>query len=257
MKGKRKSKALILSLAIHGLLLLVFYYTTLHTAKKPETEYGAIAVNFSNITTTVPQAVTPSPLKKVKAEKPVEKILTQDNSNPAIDKTKEEKEKEKEKPKKVKDQYADQTNNLFDNIEVSENQTSEQAQKDLVPETLPIDNIKQIGGTSASDEENLNAFLQSAGKGQFGGSGYFLNGRGLGKLVKPKYTSDKEGYVVVEIHVDENGKTVYARSGVKGTTLTDPKILENTQKAALNTTWSTKLGVKRQVGYIIYNFKIK
>lgn len=256
MKGKRKSKALILSVSIHALLLLVFYYTTLHTAKKPETEYGAIAVNFTNITTAVPQAVTPTQLKKVKAEKPTEKVLTQDNGNPAIEKTKEEK-KEEEKPKEKKDEYADLTNNLFDNIEVSETKSSEQAQTDVVPETVQLDNIRQMGGTSASDEQNLNAFLQSAGKGQYGGSGYFLHGRGLGKLVKPKYTSDKEGYVVVEIHVDENGKTVYARSGVKGTTLTDPKILENTQKAALNTTWSTKLGVKRQVGYIIYNFKIK
>lgn len=256
MIGKRKSKALILSVSIHALLLLVFYYTTLHTAEKPETEYGAIAVNFSNITTTVPQVSTPTPLKKIKAEKPAEKILTQDNNNPSISKTKEE-EKKEEKPKKKKDQYADLTNNLFDNIKVNENKSSEQAQTDVVPEVLPIDNIKQMGGTSASDEQNLNAFLQSAGKGQFGGSGYFLNGRGLGKLVKPKYSSDKEGYVVVEIHVDENGKTVYARSGVKGTTLTDQKTLENTQKAALNTTWSTKLGLKRQVGYIIYNFKIK
>jgi len=256
MEGKRNYKALTISLAIHGLLLLVFYFTTLHTAKQPETEYGAIAVNFSNITTTVPKAVTPSPLKKVEAVKPVKKMLTQDNDNISVNDNKEEEEKEEEKPKEVKDQYADLTNNLFDNIDVNDN-TSEQTKNDVVPDILPIDNIKQIGGTSASDEQNLNAFLQSAGKGQYGGSGYFLNGRGLGKLVKPKYASDKEGYVVVEIHVDENGKTIYARSGVKGTTLTDPKILENTQKAALNTTWSTKLGVKRQVGYIIYNFKIK
>lgn len=253
---KRKSKALITSLLLHGLLLFVFYLSTFNQKQKEEDQYGAIAVQFSQIKTVVPQAVKPVPLQKIIADKPIEQLLTTDNSNIAIPKNKEE-EKKKKKPKKPKDQYADLNTNLFDNIEDPVKDATNQSENDIVPELLPIDDLQMVGGASKSDKENLNAFLKSAGKGSQGGSGYFLNGRGLGKLVKPKYFSNKNGFVVVEIHVDAEGKTIYARSGVKGTTITDEKTLENTRKAALNTTWSTKKGVKKQVGYIIYNFKIQ
>ncbi|MGB0868969.1 MAG: hypothetical protein ACPG6V_00105 [Flavobacteriales bacterium] len=254
--SKRKSKALIVSLVLHALLLFVFYMTTFEQSKKQEDEYGAIAVEFSNISTVSQHNIKPKPLKKVEAQKPTEEILTTDNNNISIPKT-EEKEKEKKKPKKKKDQYADQTSNLFNNLTKPTENTSNKPKSEIIPEVLPLGDITQMGGTSQSDKENLNAFLKSAGSGTSGGSGYFLSGRGIGKLVKPKYFSNKTGFVVVEIHVDENGKTIYARSGVKGTTITDEKTLENTRKAALNTTWSTKLGVKKQVGYIIYNFKIQ
>ena len=91
-----------------------------------------------------------------------------------------------------------------------------------------------------------------------GTSGFFMTGRGMSTRVLPKYESNNEGFVVVEVHIDASGKTIFARSGIRGSTLSDAKVLEESRKAALNTTWTNPSNKKgKQVGYIIYNFRIK
>ncbi len=95
------------------------------------------------------------------------------------------------------------------------------------------------------------------GGGSGGGTGYNLNGRKALSKPAPKYTCNEEGRVVVEVTVDQNGKTISATAGVKGTTNTASCLLEQAKIAALNTKWSADANAAaKQVGKIIYNFSL-
>jgi len=50
---------------------------------------------------------------------------------------------------------------------------------------------------------------------------------------KPSVTDDnrRAGKVVVDIRVDKNGNVVYASAGAKGTTITDPGLLQKCEDA--------------------------
>ncbi|URC13237.1 energy transducer TonB [Flavobacterium sp. B183] len=96
-----------------------------------------------------------------------------------------------------------------------------------------------------------------SGGGSGGGSGYSLNGRKALSKPAPKYTCNEEGKVVVEVTVDQNGKTISATAGIKGTTNTASCLLEQAKIAALNTKWSADdKAAAKQVGKIIYNFSL-
>lgn len=96
-----------------------------------------------------------------------------------------------------------------------------------------------------------------SGGGSGGGSGYSLNGRKALSKPAPKYTCNEEGTVVVEVTVDQNGKTVSATAGIKGTTNKANCLLEQAKIAALNTKWSADENASpKQVGKIIYNFNL-
>lgn len=96
-----------------------------------------------------------------------------------------------------------------------------------------------------------------SGGGSGGGTGYSLNGRKALSKPAPKYTCNEEGKVVVEVTVDQNGKTISATPGVKGTTNTASCLLEQAKIAALNTKWSADSNAAaKQVGKIIYNFSL-
>ena len=96
-----------------------------------------------------------------------------------------------------------------------------------------------------------------SGGGSGGGSGYSLNGRKALSKPAPKYTCNEEGTVVVEVTVDQNGKTVGATAGIKGTTNKASCLLEQAKIAALNTKWSPDdKAAAKQIGKIIYNFNL-
>lgn len=96
-----------------------------------------------------------------------------------------------------------------------------------------------------------------SGGGSGGGSGYSLNGRKALSKPAPKYTCNEEGTVVVEVTVDQNGKTISATAGIKGTTNKANCLLEQAKIAALNTKWSADdNAAPKQIGKIIYNFNL-
>ncbi|MCC9017287.1 energy transducer TonB [Flavobacterium lipolyticum] len=104
---------------------------------------------------------------------------------------------------------------------------------------------------------NGSGYGPGSGGGSGGGSGYSLNGRKALSKPAPKYTCNEEGKVVVEVTVDQNGKTISATAGIKGTTNTASCLLEQAKIAALNTKWSADdKAAAKQVGKIIYNFSL-
>lgn len=96
-----------------------------------------------------------------------------------------------------------------------------------------------------------------SGGGSGSGSGYSLGNRKALSKPQPNYTCNEEGKVVVEVTVDQNGKTINAVAGVKGTTNTAPCLLSQAKIAAMNTKWQASSDAPdQQVGKIIYSFSL-
>lgn len=96
-----------------------------------------------------------------------------------------------------------------------------------------------------------------SGNGNGGGIGYSLGNRKALAKPQPNYTCNEEGKVVVEVTVDQTGKTISAVAGVKGTTNTASCLLQQAKLAAMNTRWQASADApEKQVGKIIYSFSL-
>jgi outer membrane biosynthesis protein TonB len=104
-----------------------------------------------------------------------------------------------------------------------------------------------------------------SGSGSGGGSGagrgtgvgnYSLAGRKALAIPSPKYNCNEEGVVVVSISVDRNGKVIAATPGARGTTNSAKCLQDQAKIAAMNAKFDAGDSDK-QVGTIIYNFKLK
>lgn len=96
-----------------------------------------------------------------------------------------------------------------------------------------------------------------SGSGSGGGIGYSLGNRKALSKPQPNYTCNEEGKVVVEVTVDQTGKTISAVAGVKGTTNTASCLLSQAKLAAMNTKWQASADAPaKQVGKIIYSFSL-
>jgi hypothetical protein len=93
-------------------------------------------------------------------------------------------------------------------------------------------------------------------------SGYVVEDYLLGNRLAiskpvPKKNCNESGIVIVEVVVDRNGKTIEARTGIKGTTNMASCLLDEARIAAMNTRWDTRSSApEKQIGKIIYNFKV-
>ena len=93
------------------------------------------------------------------------------------------------------------------------------------------------------------------GPGTGSGISYDLGGRSARSLPKPSYNSAEQGRVVVTIWVNREGRVTRVISGAKGTTVTDPSLIQQAESAARQALFSSNpSGPDEQVGKIIYNF---
>ena len=268
-KHKRKSAvitALILLLLIFGIFNYGMQYLD------PPEEYG-LAINFGNseigsgdpvyktkkVSTpkvVEEQKVVKEEVKKVSKEIIKEEIITNDASKdvPVVEKVKEVKKepvkeivkevvkKEIPKPKPSKETQ-DALNNLLNGNS-----------SDGEPKGEGDNNEPGVKGDENGDPDS-SKYYGNTGSGS--GGNYNLAGRKA--LSKPKQQPDcqEEGTVVVRIHVDKNGKVVYAQAGVQGTTNSAPCLLKPAKEAALKTKWnSDNKAPTKQVGTIIYKFSL-
>ena len=89
------------------------------------------------------------------------------------------------------------------------------------------------------------------------GSGFGLNGRSLQNQGSVTQECNQEGTVVVRIIVDKSGSVVEAEPGVKGTTNSDPCLLEPAKRTALLHKWFPDLNApNNQVGFVVVKFKL-
>lgn len=95
------------------------------------------------------------------------------------------------------------------------------------------------------------------GSGKGNGASYSLGGRSLrGTLPTPSYTSPKDGNVVVEIWVNQDGIVVDVSAPAKGSYNYDNAMVEAAKKAARNAHFNAdKSATEKQKGTITYKFR--
>jgi TonB family protein len=95
------------------------------------------------------------------------------------------------------------------------------------------------------------------GKGSGTGPGISANllNRKATSLPKPAYTSEKSGKVVVDITVDQNGNVIKAIAGSRGTTVQDAELFRQAESAAKRAKFNPdNSSPEKQIGTITYNF---
>jgi TonB family protein len=91
-----------------------------------------------------------------------------------------------------------------------------------------------------------------------GGPRYSLTNRKANSLPVPRAAFQEEGKVVVEITVDKNGNVVKAKPGVKGSTTSNPTLLDIARRAAMSAKFNPSTDApEEQKGTITYNFILK
>ena len=94
------------------------------------------------------------------------------------------------------------------------------------------------------------------GNGGNGGS-FSLKGRSAVSLPKPVYNSNKQGTVVIDIWVDQQGRVTRVEGPAKGSTLTDAAMVNQAKSAALKARFNADTKAQEvQKGTITYIFKI-
>jgi type IV secretory pathway VirB10-like protein len=268
---KHKQKSMAITVVLHVIILLLFFYVGL-TYLDPPPENG-IAVNFGTMDTgsgnvqpkekikTAPKQTAPEPVKQQKAEIK-EEVITQDTEEAPV--IKKEKKKElvkeviKEVPKKEPKKEVEKKPNP------KPDQSTSDALSSLIngPKSDGVDEAGEGGNKKPGDKGDPNGDPNAKsyygnGKGLDGDGNYLLGGRKA--LNKKKFVQDcnEAGIVVVSIEVDRNGNVINATPGVRGTTNNSKCLLNPAKRAALATKFNKDAKApSKQIGKIIYRFSL-
>lgn len=284
-----RDSAKITTLIVVILLLLLFVVGPPYM--DPPLEYG-IAVNFgdSNVGSgavqplqpvkSEPKEVVSEPIVKetkveeeitepTKSEQPAENVLTEDNSEAiAMKKQKEAAEAKANAEAKAKAEV-ERVQKAKEAAEAKQRQ--EEADKKAKLDAL-IGGVRKSEGTTTGGEGDDNkpgdkgqldgdpyapSYFGEPGTGSGGsGGGYGLNGRGKPSNGKVVPECDEEGRVVVEIHVNRDGRVINAIPGKRGTT-GNICLYEAAKKTALTYKWpADPKAPASQVGFVKIDFSV-
>ena len=284
-----RNSAKVTTLIVVILLLLLFVMGPPYM--DPPIEYG-VAVNFGNSEVgsgdvqplqpvkSEPREVKEQPkvqetkVEETKAEpsksdKASEKVLTADNEEAiAIKKQKEAAEAKAQAEARAKAE-AERVQKAKEAAEAKKRQeeAEKKAKLDALIGGVSKSDGKTTGGegddNKAGDKGQLNgdpyapSYFGQPGTGSGGnGSGYGLNGRGKPSNGKVVPDCDEEGRVVVEIHVNRDGRVIKAIPGVKGTT-GDLCLYEAAKKTALTYKWpADSKAPSTQIGFVKIDFSV-
>ncbi|MEO6348228.1 MAG: energy transducer TonB [Aquaticitalea sp.] len=283
-----RNSAKITTLIVAILILLLFVVG--NSYMDPPLEYG-VAVNFGNSEVgsgniqplepvkSEPREVIEEPKVKVtkveekaqpkKSETQAEKVLTEDNEEAIA--MKKQKEAADSKAKADAKDKAE-----IERVQREKETTEAKKQKEEADKKAKLDAL--IGGVKKSDGKTtggegddgkpgdkgqLNgdpyapSYFGDPGNGSGGnGSGYGLRGRGKPTNSKVVPDCDEEGRVVVEIHVNREGKVVNAIPGKKGTT-GNICLYEAARKTAMSYKWpADSKAPTDQVGFVKIDFSV-
>jgi len=290
-----KKKSLLISTAIYAVLLLLLFFIRFWPPYNPENNValaeggggGGVTVNFgdsdlgsgANYKSEVLEVKNQAKQAPAKAT-PDEAIITQENTNDDNDVVIPTKEKPKKatpvvkpeaKPVPEKPKVSNSTNDALSSILKGSNKGGDgddksAGNKGKANGSLGSNGYYGTGGSGGGTGGGNgtgngigtgSGYGAGSGGGSGGGSGYSLGNRKALSKPAPKYTCDEAGKVVVEVTVDQNGKTISATPGIKGTTNTAKCLLDQAKIAAMNTRWDADSNAPaKQVGKIIYNFSL-
>lgn len=113
------------------------------------------------------------------------------------------------------------------------------------------------GNQGDPDGDPLASNYGKGGSG-FGNTRLTLAGRHFLNLPKINDQGQQSGRVYVEIRVDKSGEVIYARAGVKGTTLSDQALWRKCEQAVMGASLNQlESAPDVQIGVVVFNFKVK
>ena len=271
LNTKHKQKSMAITLVLHVMILLLFFYVGLSYLDPPP-ENG-IAVNFGTMDAgsenvqpkekikTAPKQTRPEPVKAQKAEIK-EEVVSQDTEEAPVIKKEEKKDVIKEVVKVVSKK--EPKKEVKKKPDPKPDQSTSDALSSLIngPKYDGVDKAGEGDDQSPGDkgdptgDPNSKSYYGN-GKGLDGDGNYLLGGRKA--LSKKKFVQDcnEAGTVVVSIEVDRNGKVINATPGVRGTTNNSKCLLEPAKRAALATKFNKDAEApSKQIGKIIYRFSL-
>jgi periplasmic protein TonB len=254
LKDKHSRSGLIGTILFHALVLIIFLLYGLKTpVPLPD---NSIVINFGTsndgMGNVQPDDITAAPKTSPQVEQQVTKpvdptpvtnnseAVTQDNVdaisvNEKKAKTKTPEPEPVKEPEKVVNQKA-----MFPGKTTGKNSGSE-------GETGKPGDQGDPGGDKNSTSHQ--------GDYRGGGDSYSLGLRKAQNRPKPKYDCQETGKVVVTIKVDQNGNTIDAQAGARGTTNMAACLLTKAEEAARKTKWEPDPSAPEvQQGSIVYNF---
>ena len=208
------------------------------------------------------------PEESTQTDAPTEEVLTQENEESVRIRQQEEARKKAEEAARKAQEEAER-------IEREKQAAAERQRREEEAKKRELDAM--MGGLNNSDgtAEGSEGDDDRAGdKGQPGGDpyattyygapgsgtgtgGYGLSGRSLASRGQVQQECNQSGRVVVKITVDRSGKVVDAQPGVRGTTNSDPCLLEPARKTAFMHRWNPDSNApSRQIGFVVVNFKL-
>lgn len=286
LKTKHERKSFVITSIIYSLILLLMFVFGFKYFDPPK-EKG-IAVNFGTTdfgsgeeqptepikTAPVESTPEPTPVEETSSAIEEEEVLNQNTEEAPVikdDKKEPPKEVQKEEPKKPEEVQPEKEPEKVEEPKKPEPKPEPKPDKSVTdamqslmngPESDGQENAGEGDDDQGGDKGDPNGDPNAknyygTGKGLDGDGNYRLGGRKA--LNKEKYTQDcnESGEVVVKIEVDRNGKVIRAIPGQKGTTNTNPCLLEPAKRAALETKFnSDSKAPTKQVGFITYVFKL-
>lgn len=270
-----KKRGLIGTILIHLLILILFIiYGLTYPVPRPESgmllNFGTSAEGSGEIQPDVAGDPSPNetpteevipPSESSSSDAQDEPVLTQDNIETLTTPPNEDKKKtDVEKAKNPADNSTQSTN------EESKEQKKEPELDSRLKSTLE-NAFNKPGGSEGDDanksgdkgKENGDKLGNSytGGTGGSGGGNYRLGNRNALAKIKPDYTCEEYGIVVMTVKVNRNGQTIDASLQLKGTSNTAACLVNKAKEAALKTKWQPDPSAPEvQIGSISYHFEL-
>ena len=253
--------------AIFMVLLIVILLLSYFDLASSSDELGGIPVMFGNMEEAggyeepPMMDIEPQPVEEIAAQtnRPSETPLITQDTEASIAVKAEERKKEEERERQEQARREEERRRQ---AEAERKRREEEARKQAINQQMSGlfgENANANRGESeGSGTQGVSTGSSDQGaKFGEGGIGFSLEGRGVGSggLVKPNYTVDESGTVVVDITVDPNGNVIGAEIG-RGTNTGNTSLRQEAIKAARNTKFNAIRTLNNQQGTITYKFNL-
>ena len=259
--------SLIGTVAFHGVILLILWFTVLKT-EVPD-EDGGVLVNFGNVNAAAgmfepkytgqepPQETTtpPPPVPEPQVETPKQELITQDiEESVALEDAKKKKEEEKRKKQEAeKKRKEEEEKERIRREEAEKKRLAEERRKKEQAISNKVAGAFGMGNAEGNSQGDAESGTGNQGS-PFGNSDHGAN-EGVG-LPRPAYTIQEEGRIVINITVDPKGNVIFAEVG-RGTNIDNASMRKSALDAARKAKFNSISGANNQSGTITYVYKFK
>lgn len=248
-KEERRNKyiALVITLVVHLLVLVCFIFLGLTHQVPPPPEYG-IEVDMGG-GGGGGAAVRSQISTEKKQSAPQERLLTQDQEETTM----------------LNANKQQTTNNKPKVTSTPQPTTTPTEPTPTVNENALFKKSANGGGGTGSGSGSGIGSGTGTGTGSGSGAGigdsngdFQLDGRPVVAKAFPNAKNNLDGIVKVEFRADRDGNVVYAKAGIRGTTINDPKTWEECEKAAYRSKFKAKPDADAEErGTITYRFVLQ